>query len=286
MVVTMTTTTTPPGLECTELPPHLTPRRRFRLPALTVVVSLAAGAAGGRIFDVVGAGPATSAPTPTARSAGFDGAGLDVAGALARVQPAVVSISTTVQTRRGPFTSRGEGAGTGVVIDPGGFVLTNAHVVDGATAIEVRVSGENRPRRATVVGSDPTSDIAVIHVEDAEGLVAADVAEAGSARVGDQVIAIGNALSLEGGMTVTQGIVSALDRTIETESGTLTDLVQTDAAISSGNSGGPLANAAGEVVGINTAVAGSYGSIQATNIGFAISIDKALAVAESVLRKR
>lgn len=84
---------------------------------------------------------------------------------------------------------------------------------------------------------------------------------------------------------MTQGIVSALDRSIDTEGGTLTDLIQTDAAISSGNSGGPLVDTDGEVVGINTAVARSYGGVQATNIGFAISIDKALAVAESLLSR-
>lgn len=261
-------------------------RGRYLLPALTIVLSLPAGAAGGRIFGDGRAVPVSSmAQPPLARSTGFDGEGLDVAGALARVQPAVVSIHTTVQTRRGPFASRGEGAGTGVVIDPAGYILTNAHVADGATSIEVMVPGENRPRQATVVASDPTSDIAVLRVADAPGLVAADVAAAESARVGDQVIAIGNALSLQGGMTVTQGIVSALDRSIDTESGRLTDLIQTDAAISSGNSGGPLVNAVGEVVGINTAVAGSYGGVQATNIGFAISIEKALAVAESLLRR-
>ena len=101
--------------------------------------------------------------------------------------------------------------------------------------------------------------------------------------MGDVVLAIGNALALEGGMSVTQGIVSALDRTIETETGTLTGLVQTDAAISSGNSGGALVNAAGEVVGINTAVAASYGSVTASNIGFAIAIDDALTVASALI---
>lgn len=264
-------------------------RRRLLVPGLTVALSLAAGAAGGLIFDddaamTTGATAQTQA-APQSRSTDFAGQALDVAGALARVQQAVASIDTKVQTRRGPFVSRGEGAGTGVVIDSDGYILTNAHVVDGATSIEVTLSGESKRREATVVASDATSDIAVLHVDDTEGLVAADIADAHPTRVGDQVIAIGNALSLEGGLTVTQGIVSALDRSIDTERGTLTDLIQTDAAISSGNSGGPLVNADGEVVGINTAVAGSYGGVQATNIGFAISIDKALAVAESLLSR-
>jgi putative serine protease PepD len=101
--------------------------------------------------------------------------------------------------------------------------------------------------------------------------------------VGDEVVAVGNALALEGDMTVTTGIVSALDRSLDTASGTLTDLVQTDAAISSGNSGGPLVDTDGRVVGINTAVATSGGGRQATNVGFAISIDHALDVAEALV---
>jgi S1-C subfamily serine protease len=255
-------------------------QRRFLLPALTVVVSLAAGAAG-----AMASAPGQPQATTPFQSAVFDGATLDVAGALARVQQAVVSIDTTVQTRRGPFLARGEGAGTGVVIDSSGYILTNAHVVDGARSIEVTVSGESEPRQATLVASDASADIAVLHVDDADGLVAAEIADADSTRVGDQVIAIGNALSLEGRLTVTQGIVSALDRSIDTESDALTDLIQTDAAISSGNSGGPLVDADGEVVGINTAVAASSGGVQASNIGFAISIDKALAVAETLLAR-
>jgi putative serine protease PepD len=134
-----------------------------------------------------------------------------------------------------------------------------------------------------LVGSDAGADVAVLRV-DAEGLVPADLASASSSvAVGDGVVAIGNALALEGGLTVTQGIVSALDRSIETSSGTLDGLIQTDAAISSGNSGGALVNAAGEVIGINTAVATSSASVSASNIGFAISIQDALAVADRLM---
>jgi S1-C subfamily serine protease len=126
-------------------------------------------------------------------------------------------------------------------------------------------------REATLVGADTSADIAVVQV-DPTGLVAADLATS-TAAVGDDVVAIGNALALEGGLTVTEGIVSALDRSIDTSSGTLHGLLQTDAAISSGNSGGPLVNAQGQVIGMNTAVATSSGSVSASNIGFAISID-------------
>jgi putative serine protease PepD len=114
----------------------------------------------------------------------------------------------------------------------------------------------------------------VLHVEDADGLVPASLGDPASVAVGDQVVAIGNALALEGGLSVTQGIVSALDRSIETEDGTLDGLIQTDAAISSGNSGGPLVDATGQVIGMNTAVAQSGDGVSAANIGFAISIEQ------------
>ena len=135
---------------------------------------------------------------------------------------------------------------------------------------------------AEVVGVDTDADIAVLQVADHDGLRAATFSQKG-VQVGDQVVAIGNALALEGGPTVTEGIVSALDRSITTESGTLTGLIQTDAAISSGNSGGPLVDAYGQVVGVNTAVASSGGGVEASNIGFVISIDRALEVARQLI---
>lgn len=166
-----------------------------------------------------------------------------------------------------------------MVIDDDGHILTNAHVVAGATQVTITVNGGSR--EATVIASAADADIAVLRVSDNTGLVPAALST--STSVGEEVLAIGNALALEGDMTVTRGIVSALDRSIQTEAGTLTDLIQTDAAISSGNSGGPLVNANGEVIGINTAVAASDGTTQASNIGFAISIDQALAVADALL---
>jgi putative serine protease PepD len=114
-------------------------------------------------------------------------------------------------------------------------------------------------------------------------MVPVALAVKGSTVVGDPVVAIGNALALEGGLSVTEGIVSALDRSIQTEEGSLTGLLQTDAAISSGNSGGPLVDAAGEVVGMNTAVASSSSTVQASNIGFAIPIHDAVDVAQRLM---
>ncbi len=208
------------------------------------------------------------------------GAVLDVGAVLDTVEPSVVSIETLVQSGRGRWAVEGSGAGTGIILDTEGRVLTNAHVVEGASSITVTVNGE--VRSATVIGSDASADIAVLMLDDATNIVPAALA-ATDAEVGDDVVAVGNALALEGGLTVTSGIVSAIDRSIETSSGTMTGLLQTDAAISSGNSGGPLVNTAGEVIGINTAVASSSTSIQASNIGFVIPIEQAAAVAERLI---
>ena len=200
---------------------------------------------------------------------------------VAAAEPSVVNISSHIVQQRGPFQVQGEGAGTGVVIDDQGHILTNAHVVAGATEVTVRVNGTERS--ATVVGTATDSDIAVLRLDDPSGVVPATLATSADVAVGDPVVAIGNALALEGSPTVTQGIVSALDRSIETESGTLTGLLQTDAAISSGNSGGPLVDATGAVIGINTAVAASGNGVSASNIGFVIPIDQALRIAQQLL---
>lgn len=244
-----------------------------------MAAALVAGALGGHLAGGDGTPPAAAA-RPAAVAAG--GEGLDVGAVLARLEVSVVSVDTTVRARRGPFVTEGEGAGTGVVVGDDGHILTNAHVVAGATAVTV-TGADGRSRPASVVASDPAADVAVLRVSDPAGLAPAELAEPGSAEVGDPVLAIGNALALEGDLTVTGGIVSALDRSIPSAAGTLGDLIQTDAAISSGNSGGPLVDAAGRVIGINTAVAASGGGVQASNIGFAISIDRALAVAEELL---
>ncbi|HEY0398619.1 MAG TPA: trypsin-like peptidase domain-containing protein, partial [Acidimicrobiia bacterium] len=156
--------------------------------------------------------------------------------------------------------------------------VTNNHVVDGASAITVTLA-DGRKLDARILGRDTNADLAVLKV-DAGGLPAVKIGRSDALVVGDSVVAIGNALALDGGPTVTQGIVSALDRTISAGSQgsgqgseTLRHVLQTDAAINPGNSGGPLLDAAGEVVGINTAVAGD-----AQNIGFALAIDKALPI--------
>ena len=201
----------------------------------------------------------------------------DIQEILAKVQPAVVSIRTRTLSL-GDFLRPvpGEGAGTGFVIAPDGVMVTNNHVVAGAQSIEV-VFADDRKMPARVLGRDPTTDLAVLKV-DASDLPIAVLGDSDALRVGDDVIAIGNALGLQGGLTVTRGIVSAEDRTITAEDGTrLEHVIQTDTAINPGNSGGPLVNSAGEVVGINTAVAGN-----AENIGFSIAINAAKPIIEQL----
>jgi S1-C subfamily serine protease len=167
------------------------------------------------------------------------------------------------------------GAGTGMVITPDGDVLTNAHVVRGATSIKVTLYNEKDSRDADLLGSDPSADVAIVKIRNASNLPTVKFGSSKDAQVGDSVLAIGNALALPGGPSVTEGIISAKDRTIDDpQSGVhLEGLLQTDAAINPGNSGGPLVNANGEVIGINTAVIQSAGNGIAQNIGFAIAID-------------
>lgn len=196
---------------------------------------------------------------------------IDVAAVAAKVRPSIVTVSTDLSERG----QQGEGVGTGVVLTADGQILTNAHVIEGATKIRVRLAGENNPRPAKLLASDPGDDLALLAV-DVTGLIPATLADPSNIRVGDDVIAIGYALDLDGEASITLGIVSGLDRTIRIAAGALDGLIQTDAAISSGNSGGPLVDAAGEVVGINTAVAHSDATNTATSIGFAISMAQVL----------
>ena len=200
---------------------------------------------------------------------------------VAQVVNQLADSVVTINSQISDATGEGEASGTGVVLTSDGEILTNAHVVEGATRVSVRFAGETEPRTATVLASDPGNDLALLKI-DATNLKPATFARPGTIRIGDQVIAIGYALALDGGPSVTSGIISALKRTIITESGALNGLIQTDAAISSGNSGGPLVNLRGEVVGINTAVARSDVNQAATNIGFSISVDEIVPVLEQL----
>ncbi|MBI4312239.1 MAG: trypsin-like peptidase domain-containing protein, partial [Chloroflexi bacterium] len=171
------------------------------------------------------------------------------------------------------------GSGSGVIFREDGYILTNNHVVDGASDITVTLF-DNRQFDGTVVGTFPDNDLAVIKIEE-KGLPTLPFRTTSSLRVGDWVVAIGNAAGLPGKPTVTLGIVSAVDRSLQTGGAQLNDLIQTDAVINPGNSGGPLVNLQGEVVGINSAIL--RGS-QIDGIGFAISADTARLVADQLVR--
>jgi S1-C subfamily serine protease len=205
---------------------------------------------------------------------------LDVAAVATRVAPSVVSVSVDLGNRGGAAGS----VGTGMLITSDGQILTNAHVVDGAVAIRVRLAGETEPRPATLLSSDLGNDLALLKIE-GSGFTPIRFADPEAIGIGDEVVAIGFALDLDGEPTVTRGIISAVERTISTRFGVLDDLIQTDAAVSSGNSGGPLLNAAGEVVGVVTAVARGSENTAASNISFAISTRETLRVV-SELRER
>jgi putative serine protease PepD len=262
--------------------PHTARRRRWPLAVGAVALALGAGGVGGAIgaglADGGGAsGPSSQPPLVADGGDGLDSTGtgvvsladVDVVAVAEKVGPSTVTISNLVGDQV-------LGTGTGVIITSDGEIVTNAHVVDGADEVRVRLDGETEPRDAEVLAVDAPNDLALLRI-DATGLPAATIAAPDDVRVGEPVVAIGFALGLDGGASVTTGVVSALDRTLVTEIGALGGLVQTDAAISSGNSGGPLVNARGEVIGINTAVATGNATRSASNVGFAISARTLLA---------
>lgn len=191
---------------------------------------------------------------------------MDVLAAANVIGPSIVSVDTISEVDDGLL----RGSGTGIVLTTDGEIVTNAHVVDGADAVSVRLPGETEPRRATVLASDAGRDLALLRI-DADNLHPATFAAAGDIRVGDPVLAVGFALALDGDPSVTQGIVSALDRTSADDVRALKGLIQTDTPISSGNSGGPLVNSLGQVVGVVTFVATGENGSQANDLGFAIS---------------
>jgi putative serine protease PepD len=224
---------------------------------------VAAGVAGGIVAASDDDGG--RAPVVTRSSASLAGEKLDVAAVLDAVEQGVVAIHTS-------GSSQGPAAGSGMIIDDEGLVLTNAHVVNGASSIEVTLA-DGRDIAADLVGASSSDDVALVRLRDTSNLSPVDLGNSDQLQVGDSVVAVGNALNLG----VTTGIVSALNRTIEAEGESLENLIQTDAAINRGNSGGPLVNASGKVIGVNTAIAAD-----GQNIGFALSINEVRAIVDSV----
>jgi S1-C subfamily serine protease len=205
---------------------------------------------------------------------------LDVEAIANDVAPSVVAVQSA-QVRDG---QSGESIGTGLIVTSDGEIVTNAHVVGDAETVHVRLNGESEPRLATVVAADETRDLALLRL-DVDGLSAATFAAPDDVRLGDEVLAIGYALDLDGDPTVTLGIVSSLDRTLTTETGSLKGLIQTDAAVSSGNSGGPLVDALGHVVGLTTLASSGGLGTTANGLGFAISTAELLPTIEQLRGK-
>ena len=215
----------------------------------------------------------TQPPTPFTSNASI----LSTVEIAKLLRPSVVHIQIeTVQTG---LPAPQNGVGTGVILDEEGNILTNNHVVDGAQRITVALA-DGRSIDATLVGGDLFTDLAVIKIE-ADDLTPAVVGDSSQLQVGEDVVAIGHALDLSGGPTVSKGVVSALERSIQEDAqSTIDGLIQTDAAINPGNSGGPLANSQGEVIGINTAIIR-----QSQGIGFAININDAKLVFRQLIAR-
>jgi putative serine protease PepD len=281
-----------PGAQA--IPSWWTPRRKIAAGGAALALVLGGGLAGGAIATVIGNGTTYASPTAVqpASSRGVTG----IAAIARAVQPSVVSITVTAPG--------GQSEGSGVVMRSDGTILTNNHVVADAVQggqISVKFS-DGKKANATVLGTDAATDLAVIKASEMSGLRPATFGSSDRLQVGDPVVAIGSPLGLEG--SVTSGIISALHRTLS-EGGndqqqlpqmpgrqsqpsgpgaTIGDAIQTDAAINPGNSGGPLVNGAGQVVGVNTAIATSGVGNGSIGVGFAIPIDTAKQVAEQLIK--
>ncbi|MEX0682888.1 MAG: trypsin-like peptidase domain-containing protein [Dehalococcoidia bacterium] len=226
---------------------------------------------------------ATASPGDGTEVAATDGECLSAADIYETVRPSVVEISVSV-SQSTPFgQQQTQGTGSGVIIDDEGHILTNNHVVGDATSIQI-LFDDGDTASATLLGTDPENDLAVIQVDPTEhDLVPADLGDSDDLRVGDVALALGTPFNLGG--TLTQGIVSALDRTYSGGGTTrpIRHMIQTDAAVNPGNSGGPLLNCQGEVIGINTLLENPTGDSVNVGVAFAVSINTATNELDSLI---
>jgi S1-C subfamily serine protease len=271
--------------------PHPSPNYAQRLTAAIVAaVILATGGGigvGWEMARFISSHNPTQAHVQTAQpieQSTSSGTNLDLNGITRRVSPAIVDINTVIQTASGSAAA----AGTGLIITSSGDVITNNHVVEGSVSIRVSIQGKSGTYTATVIGVDPTDDVAMIHVNGVSGLPTVTIADSSTVKVGDTIYALGNALGLGGAPRVTQGIVTALDQTITAsdngaQAEQLTGMIQSDAEISPGDSGGALVNSAGQVIGIITAGQAQGFRSNSTTIAFAIPSSKAVDIANRIL---
>jgi putative serine protease PepD len=263
--------------------PRKAPRPMVGIVAAALIAGIIGGGAGfGGAYALLDNGPSSSATTltgtPSSGTNATPAANGTVAAAASKAMPSTADIRVT--------TSQGTAEGSGVVLTSDGDVLTNNHVVAGSTGPIGVTLADGTTHTATVVGTSPSYDLAVIKLDGVSGLTAATLGRTADVQVGQQVVAIGSPQGLTG--TVTTGIVSALNRTVAVQGDSGTGVVynglQTDTAINQGNSGGPLVNLDGQVVGINSAIATSgNGSTGSIGLGFAIPVDQARRVAQEIM---
>ncbi len=255
-----------------------------------VVAALAAAAGAGAVValthDSSSSGSNVSSqqiPSPKGNSGGANTANVNEQAVANKVEPGIVDINSTLKYENGAA------AGTGMVLSPNGVVLTNNHVVEGSTSLRSTLVVGGKTYAAKVIGVDPSDDVALIKLQGASGLKTIQVGDSSKVKLGTGVVAIGNAGGRGGPPTVTSGAITALNRTITaSDSGsgvnteTLHGMLQTNAAIAAGDSGGALANSAGQVIGMNTAANSQNLGGAGTAQGFAIPINKALTIARQI----
>jgi len=238
---------------------------------------------GWNLARILNSHSSAQSPIQTVSPAQGGGSG-NASSAAAKVSPAVVDINSTIQTA----SATEQAAGTGLILDSTGDILTNNHVVDGSISLRVTIQGHSGTYAATVLGVDPTDDLAVIHIDNVSGLPTVKLANSSALKVGDSVLAIGNALGLGGPPRVTEGVITALDQSITasengSNSETLNGMIQSDAEISPGDSGGALVNTAGQVIGIITAGEATSFRTTTSTVAYAIPSNTAVRIANQIL---
>ena len=251
--------------------------RRVATPLLALAIAAGGGAAGSAgTYLAISAGGSSGGAVSTTNAASVQLASV-TSGSLSSVIAAATKsvVTITVSTTAGRFGVQATGVGSGIVVGSNGYILTNAHVVSGASSVQVTLPNGSTVA-GTVYGVSSTTDLAIVKV-DTTGLTAATLGSSGALSVGDTVVAIGDPLG-EFSDSASAGIVSGLNRDITVEGESLTGLIQTDAAVNGGNSGGPLIDASGNVVGVVTATSGT-----AQGIAFAIPISAATSMIQAAL---